>query len=454
MKSFDLVVIGAGSGLDVAVGAAQHGLKTAIINEGPLGGTCLNRGCIPSKMILHSADVAETISTASQFGINATIKSLHPLHAIQRATSLVDHEAKEIEKNINSTKNPVIFKGKASFVNKTTLLINNETITAKKILIAAGTRPSIPPIPGIEKVPFLTSTEALRLQKIPKTMTIIGGGYIAAELGYFFASMGCIITILQRNELLIPTVDIDVARTFTTLWQKKYRVITKADVKSIEKRGDSMIVHYQVSGKKAEIKSDTLLVAAGRKPNSDILNVQQAGLKTSPQGYLNVNQYLETNVKNIWALGDIAGVYQFKHSANLEAEYALQNILGKKGAVDYYPMPYAIFTSPQVAGVGLTEQVLQQKKKSYVVGKYFYKDTGMGTALAEKDGFVKFIVDKKTKEILGCHIIGPQASLLIHEVVVAMKANRFKALDILRNTVHVHPALNEVVQRAAWNVPV
>ena len=263
MKSFDLVVIGAGSGLDVAVGAAQHGLKTAIINEGPLGGTCLNRGCIPSKMILHSADVAETISTASQFGINATIKSLHPLHAIQRATSLVDHEAKEIEKNINSTKNPVIFKGKASFVNKTTLLINNETITAKKILIAAGTRPSIPPIPGIEKVPFLTSTEALRLQKIPKTMTIIGGGYIAAELGYFFASMGCIITILQRNELLIPTVDIDVARTFTTLWQKKYRVITKADVKSIEKRGDSMIVHYQVSGKKAEIKSDTLLVAAG-----------------------------------------------------------------------------------------------------------------------------------------------------------------------------------------------
>ena len=182
--------------------------------------------------------------------------------------------------------------------------------------------------------------------------------------------------------------------------------------------------------------------------------LEKAGVKINERGFITVNKYMETTAKNIWALGDVAGVYLFKHSANLEAEYVLNNLWGKREAVDYYPMPHAIFTNPQIAGVGMTEQEAREKKKEYVIGRYEYKNIGMGAAIEEKDSFVKFIVDRKSKEILGCHIIGPDASTLIHEVVVAMKADRKKALGILREAVHVHPGLSEVVQRAARSVPV
>jgi len=283
-------------------------------------------------------------------------------------------------------------------------------------------------------------------------MVIIGGGYIGAELGYFYATMGTKITVLQRNELLIPNTDQEIATTFTKLWKQKYNVITNAAVNNIGKKGKNITVNISVSGKKKIIEAEKLLLATGRKPNTDLLQVEKTGVRVSKAGFIEVNRFMETNVSGIYALGDIAGVYQFKHSANLEAEYVTNAVLGKKKAVDYYPMPYAIFTSPQIAGVGITEQEAIEQKKKYVVGRYEYQNTGMGAAMEEKQGFVKFIVDTKTQEILGCHILGPHASILLHEVVVAMKAHRTKALEILRTTVHVHPALSEVVQRAAWNV--
>jgi len=211
--------------------------------------------------------------------------------------------------------------------------------------------------------------------------------------------------------------------------KKKYTVLTNTDAKKVEKKGSNVIVTIQTGNKTKQISAEKLLVATGVKPNTDMLQVDKTGVKTNKYGFITVNRFMETNIKNIWALGDIAGVYLFKHSANLEAEYVLHNILkSKKQAIDYYPMPHAIFTNPQIAGVGLTEQEAQEKKLNYGVGKYFYKHTGMGAALEEKDGFVKFIVDTKSREILGCHILGPEASILLHEVCVAMKANKKKAL--------------------------
>ena len=454
MKSFDLIVIGAGSGLNVAVEAASRGLKTAIIEEGPLGGTCLNRGCIPSKMVIHSADVAEEIKRASLFGLKASLSGIDFKKVTSRANSTVDADAKSIEESLRQGKNPVLFKSRATFIAPYTLQVGTEKIIGKKIVIAAGARPSLPPITGLDTVPYMTSTQALRQTTLPKSMIIVGGGYIGAEMGHFYAALGCRVTVIQRGSLLVPREDKDVAELFTKLWKQKYGIVCNCDVTKIEKKGKNIVVHTKHDGQEKKFVAEKLLIATGVKPNSDTLNLSKTGIKTNERGFIIVNKFMETTAKNIWALGDIAGIYLFKHSANLEAEYVLHNLFGKKEAVDYYPIPHAIFTSPQIAGVGMTEQEAREKNKNYVIGRYEYKNTGMGAAMEEKDGFVKFIVDRKSKEILGCHIIGPDASTLIHEVVVAMKADRKKALDILRSAVHVHPALSEVVQRAARNVPV
>ena len=454
MKIFDLIVIGSGSGLNVASAAAEQGLKTAIIESGPLGGTCLNRGCIPSKMVIHSADVAEEIRRSSLFGITASIKNINFRQVTGRASHIVDEDAHSIEKVLRRSKNPCLFKARAKFIGKYTLQIGDEVIQGKKIVIAAGARSAIPLIPGLSSVSYLTSTEALRLTTLPQSMIIIGGGYIAVELGNFYGGLGCKITIIQRGPVLISREDKDIAETLTQLWKKKYTLLMDATTKKVEKKGKVVIVSVEQDGKLRRISAEKLLLATGVQPNTDTLEVAKTGVKTNAQGFVIVNKYMETNMKNIWALGDIAGVYLFKHSANLEAEYILNNIAHPPKAVDYYPMPHAIFTNPQIAGVGMTEQEAQEKKIAYVVGRYDYKNTGMGAAIGEKNGLVKFIVNQKTKEILGCHILGPDASTLIHEVVVAMKADRKKALDIIREAVHVHPALSEVVQRAAWNVPV
>jgi len=452
MKHFDLIVIGAGSGLDVAVEAADRGMKTAIIEEGPLGGTCLNRGCIPSKMVIHSADVADAINNSARFGITSKITKINFKQVTDRANKTVDADARSIKKGITSENNPQLFAGKAKFISKKIILVGKVKLTAKKIVIAAGARTFIPPLKGLDNVPYLTSTEALRQTKLPKSMIIIGGGYIGVELGHFYASLGCKITIVQRGGLLIPREDKDVAERFTSIWKRKYNVITKATAEKVEKNKGKISVTIKEGNKIRIVSAEKLLIATGVRPNTDKLQLEKAGVKMNKRGFIKVNRYLETNIRGIYAMGDIAGVYLFKHSANQEAEYLVRNFFQRRKAVDYYPMPHAIFTNPQVAGVGMTEQEAQQQGKKYVVGRYDYIDTGMGEAIGDKDGFVKFIVDQKSKEILGCQILGKEASTLLHQVLIAMKAGKKKALPLLQETIHIHPALNEVVQRAALNV--
>ena len=221
MENFDLIVIGAGSGLAVSSKASEMGLKTAIIEKGPMGGTCLNRGCIPSKIVIHSADVAEIIKNSKKFGISSNISKVDFASITRRASSLVDNEAKEIEEAINEDENTTLFKSEAKFVGNMTINTGKETIKGKKIVIAAGTRPLIPSIEGLDKVDFMTSTEALRLTKQPKVLSILGGGYIATELAHFYGSLGTKINIIQRNKLLIPNEDEEISKKFTEIWKKK-----------------------------------------------------------------------------------------------------------------------------------------------------------------------------------------------------------------------------------------
>src|SRR3989338_826070 len=451
MQSFDLIVIGAGSGLNVSSAAAERGMKVAIVEKGPMGGTCLNRGCIPSKILIESADVAEIIKKSKLFGINSKINSVDFKKITGRASRIVDEDARKIEEGIRADKDTTLFKSEAKFVGERTLTVGSETIKGDKIIIAAGTRPLIPKIEGLSEVDYITSDEALRLKKQPKIMTILGWGYIAAELAHFFGSLGTKVSIIQRGPLLLPNEDGEIAKTFTSLFSKKYNVVLNHNAVKVEKKNQKFLVTAQGKNHNKKLVSNHLLVAAGRISNADALDVQKTNVKVDDKGYVVTNEYLETTAKNIWALGDIIGKYLFKHSANLEAQHVFNNaILGKKFKIDYLAMPHAVFSSPQIAGVGLREQDLIDKKVDYVVGKYHYKQTGMGIAIQDNEGYVKILADKKTRKILGCHIIGTDASTLIHEVVVAMRAGL--TADSIREAVHIHPALSEVVQRAVNNI--
>jgi len=431
---------------------SNKGLRVAIVDDGPMGGTCLNRGCIPSKVILHSADVAETIDTAKKFGIISKGYKVDFAKVTQRASQAVDKDSREIEESIKRTENMELFKKKAKFVSERTLSVGNKEISGKKVVVAAGTRPTVPPIDGIKNVKFMTSDDALRLTKQPKSIIILGGGFIAAELAHFFGGLGTKVTILQRSSLL-KKEDREISDTYTRVVSKKYNVVLGYSAKNVKKIGNKITVTAESKdGKsKKKLEAESLLVATGRVPNTDVLDVKKGGIEVNDRGYIKVNKFLETSAPNTWALGDIVGNYLLKHSANLEAEYVWHNAFGKKKIkIDYWPMPHAIFSSPQIAAVGFTEEQLKEKNIHYVVGKYTYEDSGMGLALDEKDGFVKILVDNHSRKILGCHIIGPDASILIHEVVVAMKAGL--TVEALTHAIHVHPALSEVVQRAALNI--
>ncbi|MDX1371332.1 MAG: FAD-dependent oxidoreductase, partial [Nitrososphaeraceae archaeon] len=302
INKFDVIVIGSGSGLDVANGLAERGFKVAIIEKDKLGGTCLNAGCIPSKLLIHSADVIEIIKKADLFGVKVKSYSINYQKIINRVNNIINNDSENIKKGLQKVQNPRLFLGKCKFIERKKILIENKVaLTADKILIASGARPNIPQVNGLDKVDFITSNDALRLKKLPKTLTIIGGGYIACELAHFFGSLGTKINIIQRRDLLIPREDIDIATKFTEIYSKKYNIYlgynTEYVSKIREKRGKYFsVLAYNKKGKKLELLSDQLLVATGRIPNSDLLHLEKTHVKADKKGFIKVNKYLETNV--------------------------------------------------------------------------------------------------------------------------------------------------------------
>ena len=465
MKKFDLIVIGSGSGLDVANAAAtEKGFKVAIIEKDKLGGTCLNRGCIPSKLLIHSADIIEIIKKAHVFGITVKDYTIDFQQIVNRVNKIVNTDSNEIKKGLQSSKNLQLLIQECKFIGKKKILIANDKITTSDtILIASGTRPNIPKIKGLKNVEYITSNEALSLKQQPKSLTIIGGGYIACELAHFFGSLGTKINIIQRNDLLIPNEDTDISTRVTDIFSKKYNIYLgynaelvfydSKDKNGLNKTKIINVIAKNKFGNYVKVSSDQLLIAIGRIPNSDLLNIEKSGVKMNERGFIVVDEYLETNIKGIFALGDIVGKYQFKHNANNEAQYAYNNIVhpDKKIPVNYTAMPHAIFTNPQIAAVGYTEQQLTKEKIEYEKSIYPYIQTGMGQVIEDKEGFVKFLIDKRNRTILGCHIMGTDASILIHEVLVAMRIGKDEGkIDNITRTIHIHPSLSEVISKAAY----
>jgi len=462
MDEFDFMVIGSGSGLDVANAVANQGQSVAVVEKGPLGGTCLNRGCIPSKMLLYHADVLETVERAGEFGIEVEVGDVDFAEFVAEVTEDVGEDAASIREGLSSSDRHTLYDGEARFVDERTVAVNGgdddgAEIRAETVLVAAGTRPAIPDIDGIEDVTHLTSTEALQLEAPPDRLVVVGGGYIAAELGHFFGTFGSDVTIVGRRPHLLPEADEAVAEAFTDRFADRFTVHTGHEVTAVSEAGGEVTVEarpyeYGADGgvvpdaEAVEVTGDELLVAAGRRPNTDTLNVEAAGIETDDDGFVETDEYLRTSADGVWALGDIVGEYLLKHSANHEARTVARNLVRDElEAVDYSAMPFAVFASPEVAGVGALEQDLRAEGRDYATNTYRYEDTARGDAM-HAEGLVKAIIDLDG-EILGCHVVGPEAATLVQEVVVAMKAGSGTIEDI-QDAVHIHPALPEVVQRA------
>jgi mycothione reductase len=463
VKHYDVIVIGAGAGLPkLARPATNLGLKVALCEKGPLGGTCLNRGCIPSKMLIHPADVAAQIDDAPR--IDLEIQGSYKVHfsnLVKRVCSTIDADSESIIPIVLNNKLMDWYRKPAKFIGERTLEIDDEQktlIKGDRIFIAGGARSKIPDIEGLKGTPFMTSTEALRNPVQPKKLIVIGGGYIACELSHFYASLGTDVHIFVRSNFL-NREDEEIRDEFSRVFvsRKNINAYMKKQVHKVhydEKNKAFTVTYKNDENEDVELQGDALLVATGITPNSDILQVEKTGVEVSSNGLIKVNEYLETTAPNIWALGDIVGNYQFRHCANMEGEYLNEVVLnldksetGKKYPIDYTGMPHAIFTYPQVASVGLTEKKVIEKGISYVKGVNKYSQSAMGMALRSEHGLVKLLIERGTRKILGCHIVGDEASVLIHEVTVLVR--KHGTLDDILYSIHIHPALSELVRNAA-----
>ena len=435
--------------------ASRKGMKVAVIEPGPLGGTCLNRGCIPSKMLIESAEVAQTIRRSPTFGIDSEIKKVDFPAIMRRTMEFIDDESSGIEEAINANPKYTLYKNFARFLAPKKLLVGKEEIEGDQIVIAAGTSPFVPPIPGLDKTAYHTSDTIFRLENQPQHVVFIGGGYISCEMAHFFGGLGSEVTVLDRGELLVSNEDGEIARKFTEVFSRNYNIIMQANISGVSgpapgKEGEVKVEYSVGDSKETTVAGDLLFVATGRAPATGSLQCKEAGYELSERGFLVVNEYLETSVEGVWALGDIVGKAPFKHGANYEAKIVAHNLFlsgDKRMKADYSVMPHAIYSSPQVGGVGLTEEQAKEKKIDYAVGRYPYIKTGMGKALDDQDGFAKIIADQKSRKIVGAHILGTDSSILIHELIVAMAACGGDVAAIT-DSIHIHPALSEVVQRA------
>lgn len=451
MKTYDTIVIGSGSAMSIVEQAVSSGEKVALIDKGPAGGTCLNLGCTPTKMIIASADRVRVVEEAKDFGINAKIEKVSFSRIMQAARDYVNKYSTEILRNLRRTDKFDYYETEAQFSGDHTIDVDGVRIAGKKIFIGAGARPLIPE--EFEKTDYLTSNTVLDIKRLPESIIIVGGGYIAAEYGHFFSAMGSKVTIVHRGNRLVPNEEPEVSETLTQKLSERMQIYTDMEVKGIEKKrkgcmlkGSAMVSNGR---KEVNCEGQRILIAVGRKSNADILRVENTGVKTDDHGFIKVKDTFETTKNDIWAFGDVIGKAMYTHAANEEVRVAWHNSHSKnKKKLDYDSIPHAIFSRPQVASVGLTQKQAEKNHK-IIIGKEQYSDVTKGAALREETGFAKAIIDEKSLKILGFHIIGLYAPMLIQEVNNVMAVDR--SIKPILQGIHIHPALPELVQKTILN---
>jgi mycothione reductase len=449
MEQFDVLIIGSGSGMLVASAALEAGYKVALVEGGKMGGTCINVGCVPSKMLIHPADLITGIVEAEKLGIKVTVNQVDFQSIMNRMHALVEHDTSHQAAAVQATPEMAWFKEHGEFLSDYTMQVGAHTIKAKVIFIASGTRTALPLIKGIEGIQYLTSDTVLQLQTQPKSIIIVGGGYIGMEYGNFFSAIGTKTTIIQRADRVLPDEEPEVSDLLRSQIEKRMEIFTGYEALEVKQEGalKTLVTRNRLNATQREFTAEELMIATGRVSNADLLKPEKTGVKLDEHGFIQVNEYLETSKKHIYAFGDAIGKQMFKHSANYEAGIVWHNSThDHKAPMDFSATPHGVFTYPQIAAVGLKEE---EAKKHYkiLVGRAEYRDTAMGAAMGNPEGFVKVIVEKETGKILGAHIIGPEAAILIQEITDAMVTPPGDYGPIARG-MHIHPALNEVVQNA------
>jgi mycothione reductase len=453
MKQFDVLVIGSGSGMLITSAAVDQGFKVALVEHGRMGGTCINVGCVPSKMLIYPADVLANIGDADKLGVHATVNAVDFNNIMTRMRALVNEDSGRQAAAVEATPNLTWLKERGEFTSDYTMQVGSRTISAKIIFIVSGARTAIPPVMGLENVGYLTSNSVLELQTPPKSIIIVGGGYISMEYGHFFSAIGSKTTIIQRPFRLLPEEEPEISDLLKSEVEKHMEIYTGYEAIEAKQEGTlkTLVAKNRQDASTKEFSAEAIMVATGRTSNADSLKLEKTGVKLDEQGFIKVDDYLETSKKNIFAFGDAIGKQMFKHVANYEAGIAWHNAFhDHKVNVDFSAAPHAVFTHPQVASVGLKEEEAKQHHK-ILVGNALYKDTAMGAALGFPEGFVKVIVEQETGKILGAHIIGPEASILLQEITNAMVSEKGDFGPIAKG-MHIHPALNEVVQNAFGNL--
>ncbi|CAA9200885.1 dihydrolipoyl dehydrogenase [Flavobacterium collinsii] len=456
MSSFDVVIIGSGPGGYVsAIRCAQLGFKTAIVEKyNSLGGTCLNVGCIPSKALLSSSHHYAEIAHFADHGIEVSgdVK-INLEKMIARKQAVVDQTVGGI--NYLMDKNKItVFNGLGSFVDATHIAVakadgTSETIEAKYTVIATGSKPSSLPFIKIDKERIITSTEALALKEVPKHLVIIGGGVIGIELGQVYLRLGAQVSVVEFMDRIIPGMDSALSKELTKVLKKQgMKFYVSHKVKSVERNGDAVVVQAEnAKGETITLEGDYSLVSVGRRPYTDGLNADKAGVKISDRGQVEVNDHLQTNVPNIYAIGDVVRGAMLAHKAEEEGTMVAEILAGQKPHIDYNLIPGVVYTWPEVAAVGQTEEQVKASGTEYKVGSFPFKALGRARASGDLDGFVKIIADAKTDEVLGVHMIGARTADLIAEAVTAMEF-KASAEDISRMS-HAHPTFAEAVKEAA-----
>ena len=456
MSSFDVVIIGSGPGGYVAaIRCAQLGMKTAIIEKySTLGGTCLNVGCIPSKAMLASSHHYSEIAHFADHGIEiAGQVKVNLEKMVARKQAIVDQTSGGVKFLMDKNK-ITVFEGLGSFVDATHVAVakadgTSETLKAKNIIIATGSKPSSLPFIKIDKERIITSTEALKLTEVPKHLVIIGGGVIGIELGQVYLRLGSQVSVVEFMDRIIPGMDPSLSKELTKVLKKQgMKFYLSHKVKSVERNGDIVTVQAEnAKGETITLEGNYSLVSVGRRPYTDNLNADKAGVKISDKGQVEVNDHLQTNVSNIYAIGDVVRGAMLAHKAEEEGTMVAEILAGQKPHIDYNLIPGVVYTWPEVAAVGQTEEQLKASGVEYKVGSFPFKALGRARASGDLDGFVKILADAKTDEVLGVHMIGARTADLIAEAVTAMEF-KASAEDISRMS-HAHPTFAEAMKEAA-----